>query len=224
MTLMSLLIAGTLLSLERLCYLGIARAPHAFRRWCARPRVARLGEPIVIVQTLFLGFKVLQLSVFLGWCYAHGDGGWGLGHHDALALGVAVVAILAGQFLVWSVFYRLGRAGVFYGDRLGHDVPWCHSFPFSLLSHPQYVGAVLTIWGFFLATRFPHDDWFLLPALETALYLGGALLERAGTRGPLSVGGKVERPSGDRRTGRAAVRRRAGGGEGATTLSHDLGQ
>lgn len=29
----------------------------------------------------------------------------------------------------------------------GHKVPWVHGFPFSVVSHPQYVGSVLTLWA-----------------------------------------------------------------------------
>ena len=43
---------------------------------------------------------------------------------------------------------------------------------------PQYVGTVLSIWGFFLVMRFPHDDWLVLPVLETIYYTLGARLER----------------------------------------------
>jgi hypothetical protein len=85
--------------------------------------------------------------------------------------------IAVGQGLNLSVFYRLGAVGVFFGDRLGHEVPWCQGFPFSMFSHPQYVGTVLSIWGFFVATRFPGADWSLLPWLETVYYVAGAYLE-----------------------------------------------
>jgi phosphatidyl-N-methylethanolamine N-methyltransferase len=67
---------------------------------------------------------------------------------------------------------------VFYGDKFGYEVCWCRKFPFSLLKHPQYVGALLSIWGFFLAMRFPHEDWYILPALETVYYSLGAYFER----------------------------------------------
>jgi methylene-fatty-acyl-phospholipid synthase len=67
--------------------------------------------------------------------------------------------------------------GVFYGNRFGDDVPWCDSFPFSVTAHPQYVGTVLTIWGLFLATRFPHPDWCILPAVATMFYATSAHLE-----------------------------------------------
>jgi hypothetical protein len=45
------------------------------------------------------------------------------------------------------------------------------------VAHPQYVGAVLTIWGVFLIVRFPHGDWLVLPALETVYYALGARFE-----------------------------------------------
>jgi methylene-fatty-acyl-phospholipid synthase len=108
---------------------------------------------------------------------------------NQLVLAIAGIAIVVGQVLNWSVFYRLGRIGAFFGDRLGYDVPWSREFPFTLLSHPQYVGAVLTIWGFFSIMRFPQTDWLVLPALETAYYLVGACLEEhrpvAGSLTPL---------------------------------------
>jgi hypothetical protein len=168
--------AAGLLSLERICYVFVARRPERFRRLCRRPDLAWLGEPVAIVRRLHCGFKVMQLGVFGAWCLVHG-GRVLPAEPDPLVLGLATAAVAIGQVLNWSVFYRLGMVGVFYGDRLGHPVPWCYGFPFSVFPHPQYVGAVLTIWGFFLGTRFPHDDWFMLPVLETVYYAVGARLE-----------------------------------------------
>lgn len=46
------------------------------------------------------------------------------------------------------------------------------------MRHPQYVGAVLSIWGFFILLRYPEpDDWVTLPLLETAYYALGARFE-----------------------------------------------
>ena len=36
----------------------------------------------------------------------------------------------------------------------------------------------MSIWGFFLIMRFPHGDWFVLPALETVYYALGAYYEQ----------------------------------------------
>jgi methylene-fatty-acyl-phospholipid synthase len=172
------LVAAVLLSLERLCYVYIARCPDAFRALCSRPAVAYLGSPIEVVQKLFYGFKGLQFAVFFGWCVVHGHAAsWPL-RGDLLPFGVGVACIVAGQMLNLSVFYRLGQVGVFYGNRLGYDVPWCRAFPFSLLKHPQYIGTVLSIWGFFLVLRFPHHDWYLIPTIETVYYALGAYFEQ----------------------------------------------
>jgi phosphatidyl-N-methylethanolamine N-methyltransferase len=183
-----LLGAAAALSLERACYVWVARAPGQFRRWCARPAVAMLGEPVAIVRRLFYGFKVVQFTVFGGWCYLHGAGSLTPADSEVIARGIGAALVLAGQALNATVFYRLGSVGVFYGDRLGYEVPWCRGFPFSVLSHPQYVGTVLSIWGFFVAMRFPHDDWVLLPVLETVYYAVGTHLEEGGGRATVRPG------------------------------------
>jgi phosphatidyl-N-methylethanolamine N-methyltransferase len=170
-------IAAALLSLERICYILIARAPDGFRAWCAHPLVARLGTPVDVVRALFLSFKALQGAVFFAWCYVHSQGTLLPLAAPPWALATGAVLIASGQFLSTSVFYQLGYVGVFYGARLGHTVPWCTSFPFAYLSHPQYVGTVLSIWGLFLIVRFPNADWMALPLLETVYYWLGARLE-----------------------------------------------
>ena len=131
-----------------------------------------------MLRFLFYGFKILQFTVFIGWCYFHGNGSLTPFSGDLWSLAPGVVLIVGGQTLNLSVFYRLGKVGVFYGDKFGYHVPWCHRFPFSLFKHPQYAGTLLSIWGFFLVMRFPHDDWYLLPLLETGYYTLGAYLER----------------------------------------------
>ena len=95
-----------------------------------------------------------------------------------VSFSLGAVLIVVGQILNVSVFYRLGKVGVFYGDRFGHEVRWCQKFPFSWCKHPQYIGTLFSIWGFFLVMRFPHDDWYILPALETVYYVLGAYFER----------------------------------------------
>jgi hypothetical protein len=176
-TLWAFVAAAVALIPERACYVWIARRPEAFRRWCAGPRVAWLGEPVAIVRKLFYSFKVLQGAVFLAWCSMHGDGSLAPADPGLFTIGAGSALMVAGQALSACVFYRLGPVGVFYGARLGHRVPWCRAFPFSVLSHPQYTGAVLTIWGFFLTMRFPQADWLLLPVLETMYYAASTWLE-----------------------------------------------
>jgi protein-S-isoprenylcysteine O-methyltransferase Ste14 len=54
---------------------------------------------------------------------------------------------VAGQSLNAGIFNAIGHAGVYYGFKLGHQIPWVNGFPFNVVSHPQYVGAVLSVWG-----------------------------------------------------------------------------
>lgn len=132
---------------------------------------------MAVVEKLFYAFKIIQAAVFLGWCYVYGHGTLWPCAEDIWSLGLGGVLLVVGQSLNASVFYRLGRVGVFYGKRFGYAIPWCHQFPFSFLAHPQYVGALLSIWGFFLCMRFPCDDWYVLPLLETVYYVLGAYYE-----------------------------------------------
>jgi len=172
------LLAAVLLSFERICYLWIWHSPERFRVWCVNPAHGRVAEPVDILQTLFWIFKVLQGAVFVGWCFIYGNGSLWPASSSLFNLGFGTVLMAAGQALNVSVFHRLGKIGVFYGNKFGHKIPWSRKFPFSCLKHPQYVGALLSIWGFFMVTRFPHDDWYLLPVLETVYYALGAYFER----------------------------------------------
>lgn len=57
---------------------------------------------------------------------------------------------LPGPSLQWlnvGIFKAIGHAGVYYGFKLGHTVPWVSGFPFNVVSHPQYVGSVATVLG-----------------------------------------------------------------------------
>lgn len=172
------LVAAVLLSLERLCYVWIWRTPEGFRVRCAQTTLLRADTPMAAVARLFYAFKVLQGAVFLGWCYIYGTGTLWPAAGDTGALGLGVVLLVVGQGLNLSVFYRLGKSGVFYGQRFGYTIPWCHAFPFSCLAHPQYLGVLLSIWGFFLCMRFPYDDWVVLPLIETVYYVLGAYYEQ----------------------------------------------
>ena len=170
--------AAALLGVERICYLWIWRRPAAFRFWCERPALAWIGEPVDVLRFFFCCFKVLQCAVFFTWCFIYGHGSLLPANGNALWLGLGAMMVAAGQGLNVAVFHRLGKIGVFYGNKFGYRIPWSRKFPFSCLKHPQYLGALLSIWGFFLVMRFPHDDWYILPALETVYYALGAYFER----------------------------------------------
>jgi phosphatidyl-N-methylethanolamine N-methyltransferase len=136
-----------------------------------------LGQPTAALRRLFYVFKVLQVSTFVGWCYYFSSGSLVSVRGSFVPVTIGALLVIIGQVLNFGVFYRLGSLGVFYGNRFGHEIPWCREFPFSLFDHPQYIGALVSIWGFFIAMRFPSHDWYLLPSLETAYYSIGAWLE-----------------------------------------------
>lgn len=61
---------------------------------------------------------------------------------------LAALAMVAyGQSLNLGIFSAIGHDGVYYGFKLGRKVPWVSCWPFDTVSHPQYVGSVLTVWG-----------------------------------------------------------------------------
>jgi len=168
--------AAFLLAIERVAYVWVWRYPSSFAALCKRFSPGS-PEPVLVLERLFTVFKVLQIAVFLGWCYLHPNAAlWPVRNPVPLASGTTLVVI--GQVLSFSVFYRLGQVGVFYGNRFGYEVPWCTEFPFSVMEHPQYIGALMSIWGLFLALQFPRPDWYALPMLESAYYVLGAYLEQ----------------------------------------------
>jgi methylene-fatty-acyl-phospholipid synthase len=177
MLLWTLLICAALLSIERLSYYWIWHNPEAFQSLCDRPAIAVFGEPIDILQKLFYIFKAIQLSVFVGWCVVFADGTLPLPSGGLLSTTAGGILMMIGQTLNLSVFYRLGKPGVFYGNKLGYEIPWCYGFPFTVCRHPQYLGTLISIWGFFLVMRFPNSDWIMLPAIQTVYYALGAYFE-----------------------------------------------
>jgi methylene-fatty-acyl-phospholipid synthase len=173
-------LAAVLLSVERIFYIHVSRRPDSLTP-AAEALSARgiAADRVDVLRWAFYGLKVLQLVVFAGWCVAFSEGReWTPPTPAVLAAAATLVGV--GQFLNVSVFYRLGVVGVFYGVHFGYAVPWTRAFPFSYawLKHPQYVGTVLSIWGVFLAARYPHPDWWALPLLESAYYSLGARLEK----------------------------------------------
>jgi phosphatidyl-N-methylethanolamine N-methyltransferase len=176
-SLAALAIAAVLLAAERACYVVIARRPDLFLALYARLDPGRKSSAVAVVEQLFFAFKGLQFGVFIAWCYVQGGRFPFPAPHGPFVMSISWALAGAGQVLVITTFYRLGCTGVFFGEQLGYAVPRCRAFPFSLLSHPQYVGTLLTIWGGFVLVRFPADDWFALPLLETVYYVGGMSLE-----------------------------------------------
>jgi methylene-fatty-acyl-phospholipid synthase len=186
-----LLASAAVLSLERVCYVWVWRKPDRFV--ALRSRVAFLagGDAPGALARLFVVFKILQAGVFAAW-WIRFDRIWPVAP-EPLTVGIGLALAACGQVLNGAVFYQLGRIGVFYGSRLGYELPRCQGFPFSLLKHPQYVGTVLSIWGLFIAARFPAADWYWLPAIESVYYAMGSRLEQHSTPAPEPASARARR-------------------------------
>lgn len=176
--LLAALLAAAFLAIERVCYVLVWRDPERFRRWVQPGNRPAVSDPVDVLKRLFLLFKIIQISVFAAWIIGFSDRFPPLPTAPLpwLVLGVALFGV--GQLLNIGVFWRLGKIGVFYGNKLGHEVPWVKGFPFSLVPHPQYVGTLMSIWGVFLVMRFPQPDWIVLPLISTFYYLLAMRLER----------------------------------------------
>ena len=76
------------------------------------------------------------------------------------------------------MYQALGSNGVHYGVKFLKKVAWQRGFPFNVVRHPQYVGAVLTIWGCLALVWGQAPGGMLTLALYwTLLYAATALWE-----------------------------------------------
>ena len=91
-----------------------------------------------------------------------------------------VHAWIVGQGLNISIYRAIGKRGVYYGYRLGEEVPWVTGFPFSVMPHPQYCGVCLTVIGVNALVATPAHivaGWFNLTAIQVLFYVYMSLVE-----------------------------------------------
>ena len=175
------LFAAFVFSLKRLFYAWAFFRPQQVQLLAQSRMLQPYGlDPVRIVEFSFYLFHTLQAFVIIYWCY-HFSGSLlpDLGKSPVFFV-LAIIALFIGIVLNAGVFLQLGRRGVFYGNRFGHDIPFCTGFPFSIVRHPQYFGSVLVLWSIFFIMRFPNEDWWWIPAFETASYILGSKLEEVG--------------------------------------------
>jgi len=178
MILTATVIAAVLLGLERLTYWWTWNYPQAFERAACAGGWISDGDPVVLLRRLFYGFKAIQIGVLIGWCMLFGQTWLPLPTASALVLFAGLALLAFGQALNFGVIFRLKSDGMFYGNRFGRSIEWQTGFPFSVVPHPQYLGALISVWGFMLIMRYPNPDWLALPLVSTALYAFGIWVER----------------------------------------------
>lgn len=138
-------------------------------------------QPIDTFAQVAVALKVLQFSSFLAWYYYAKQPGpiLELQQLHAGNIFIWIIFIAAGQVLNVGIYHAIGRVGVYYGFKLGRHVPWVNGFPFNVVSHPQYVGSVLSVWSI-PALVWQQRPTGLLPitAFWTALYALTAVQEQ----------------------------------------------
>lgn len=104
---------------------------------------ASLGDPVDAFATAAVIGKVIQFAAAVAWFLQTGAT-----IDPSLAQVVVGVALLAvGQWLNMAAMKAIGKRGIYYGCKLGYTIPWCTSFPFGTVPHPQYVGSCLSVLG-----------------------------------------------------------------------------
>lgn len=93
---------------------------------------------------------------------------------------VFLVLVCYGQSLNVGIFKAIGHDGVYYGFKLGRKIPWVSGWPFDTVSHPQYVGSVLTIWGLVALVwgQAPGTPLLAVAGFWTLVYVATAIQEQ----------------------------------------------
>jgi len=182
-------VAVALLFIERICYTWVHTFSTSFVEFCATPVGRMMGKkPLDVVLTIFYVNKVIQLGTFIAYYFfvinfesPFGDAvGFAWSKVTAFQWIMLVHAIVLGQGLNTAIYRAIGKAGVYYGYRLGEPVPWVTGFPFSLVPHPQYVGVCMCFIGVnvFVATdAHVAAGWFNLTAVQVLYYVYMGLVE-----------------------------------------------
>mmetsp|Transcript_6059 Transcript_6059/g.21531 ORF Transcript_6059/g.21531 Transcript_6059/m.21531 type:complete len:168 (-) Transcript_6059:97-600(-) len=94
---------------------------------------------------------------------------------------VGLQMVILGQILNTAIYRAIGKNGVYYGCKFGMHIPWCSGFPFNVVTaHPQYLGAVLTVYGGVLLSASPAHvaaGYFGLAHVQALLYVYMAYVE-----------------------------------------------
>ncbi|KAI7841557.1 hypothetical protein COHA_004728 [Chlorella ohadii] len=98
-------------------------------------------------ETVAWLLKIIQALAVAYWWLLRKPTGLDLAAVPLAAWPIGLGLGLFGQWLNIGIFQAIGHAGVYYGFKLGHTIPWVDGFPFNVVSHPQYVGSVATILG-----------------------------------------------------------------------------
>jgi len=139
------------LSFNYLMHAFIWHNPKVFLRMCKEVPLNMLGsDPIDVSSALEVVAKLVQAVSLLLYLGVNGlQAAVAAVQSSPLWAWLAFFCLVAvGQILNVAMYNAIGCKGVYYGFKLGYEIPWCSSFPFNVgLRHPQYVGVVLCLAG-----------------------------------------------------------------------------
>jgi len=173
----SFLLVCFLLSLQNISYTLVWVRSQAFTQFCKRNK---LGNPVDVVVAIFLANKTLQLIAPAVWYFSIASIP-SLSNLTTYQVGTAIQFIAIGQLFNIAIYQAIGKAGVYYGTRLGKSIPWVSGFPFNVISHPQYCGVVMTVFGLVVLLHTSvhcQSGLFGLFVVQTLLYVAMGLVEQ----------------------------------------------
>eukprot|EP01065_Artemidia_motanka_P028031 TRINITY_DN33246_c0_g1_i1.p1 TRINITY_DN33246_c0_g1~~TRINITY_DN33246_c0_g1_i1.p1 ORF type:complete len:481 (+),score=135.60 TRINITY_DN33246_c0_g1_i1:51-1445(+) len=184
------------LSVERIIYTLVWLFPAHFMHAVERTPLRYAGSPVEAVVTLFYVSKVFQFGSLFGWYLWVADPPRPA-DVSVLRWVTGAQLVLVGQLLNIAIYRAIGKAGVYYGYKLGASVPWCTGFPFNVFTmHPQYAGCVMTILGGGLLMATPkhvEEGWFGLGVAATLYYCYMMVVEDIPCEHPLDQGRQAGR-------------------------------
>jgi len=135
------------MAVERACYTIVWTQSRWFIKLCKTSALKEWGTPVDVVVRLFVINKIFQFGGLFLWYYFSAP--WFKFAEITLYQWITGFQLIVfGQILNNAIYRAIGKAGVYYGVRLGQPVPYCTGFPFNVFTaHPQYFGSVSTAIG-----------------------------------------------------------------------------
>ena len=161
------------MNLERVSYTVLWFKADKFKEVVEKSPVLKKKHPVDWVYSGFKFFKLLQFGT-AAWWYLTVAPRVIFADITHVRWAIAVAWISLGQALNVGIYNAIGKDGVYYGFKLGRNVPWYEGFPFTVIHHPQYMGAILTEWGIFLLLATPAHivaGWYGLAVMQSIFYI-----------------------------------------------------
>lgn len=160
--------------------------------WFASKFLSFLGEPYQAFAILAHLIKLFQTCAIVVW-YATPEWLMAQTPQTLMDATVAIVQRLSvtqavlgvelfflGQLFNGAVYKAIGEAGVYYGCRLGKEIPWVYGFPYNTVPHAQYLGATISIWGgcvLFATEQHVLQGLYGIGAIMAVFYTFSSLVE-----------------------------------------------